>query len=275
MFSDLQWFPDRVRLNEVEFLLESSAVAAAGHEDHFKFYKTRRLVDQYQLYFERRRGEPIRNVFELGIYDGGSTAFWFELLKPDKHVAIDSQVRDDSPYFKHWLSTRGIAGQVRTYWHTNQADRAELRRIARANIAGPLDLVIDDASHLYGPSRASFETLFPLLRPGGSYLIEDWAWDHWSGFSEANHPWAHERRLTDLIVELIEAAGTSGDLIARIEVFQGFVAVERGPLVLHAGSDFHLDDHIQRRSEREVREAPYRSPSTLQRLSRRLRRLGR
>jgi hypothetical protein len=45
--------------------------------------------------------------------------------------------------------------------------------------SAPLDLVIDDASHIYGPTKASFQALFPLLRPGGLYLIEDWAWAHW------------------------------------------------------------------------------------------------
>jgi predicted methyltransferase len=35
-----------------------------------------------------------------------------------------------------------------------------------------LDLVVDDTSHL-GPTRASFNTLFPRLRPGGVYVIED------------------------------------------------------------------------------------------------------
>src|SRR4029077_11377083 len=39
---------------------------------------------------------------------------------------------------------------------------------------GSIDVVIDDASHLYGPTRRSFEILFPLLKPGGAYIIEDW-----------------------------------------------------------------------------------------------------
>src|SRR5215207_423787 len=39
-----------------------------------------------------------------------------------------------------------------------------------------LDLVIDDASHRLEPTRTSFETLFPRLRDGGLYLIEDWKW---------------------------------------------------------------------------------------------------
>lgn len=32
------------------------------------------------------------------------------------------------------------------------------------------------ASHAYEETKASFEFLFPLLSPGGVYLIEDWSW---------------------------------------------------------------------------------------------------
>jgi len=265
MFERMTWSADRADFHGVSFQIESGAASTSGQDDHFKFYKTRELVDQYQLHFARHDRLPVTNVFELGIYDGGSTAFWVEALKPAKHVAIDFQARRDSPYFDQWVASRGLADRVSTYWRTNQADHTELRRIVRAEMDGPLDLVIDDASHLYAPSKASFETLFPLLRPGGSYILEDWAWDHWRGFSDADHPWAHERRLTDLVVEIIEAAGTAHDLIARVEVFNGFVVVERGPLVLSAASRFRLDDHIRRRPAREIRETPYRPPSWLRR----------
>jgi hypothetical protein len=36
-----------------------------------------------------------------------------------------------------------------------------------------LDLVLDDCSHLYEPTRASFNEPFPRLRPRGAYVIED------------------------------------------------------------------------------------------------------
>jgi hypothetical protein len=39
--------------------------------------------------------------------------------------------------------------------------------------AMPLDLVSDDASHLLRETRASFNALFPRLRSGGEYIIED------------------------------------------------------------------------------------------------------
>ena len=272
MFEDMHWSTDGAEFHGVRFYIESASVSTSGHDDHLKLYKTRDLVDQYQLLFERKKGPPIVNVFELGIYDGGSTAFWFEALRPRKHVAIDFQVRKDSPYFNQWITSRGLAGRVNTYWQTNQADRAELLRIVRAEMDGPLDLVIDDASHLYALSKASLETLFPLLRPGGTYIIEDWAWDHWPGFSDPDHPWFHERRLTDLIVEIVEAAGTARDLVERVEVFNGFVAIERGHLEFDASSKFRLDDHIRRRPSREIHEIPYRPPSLLRRLARRCRR---
>jgi len=274
MFQNMQWSADRAEFHGVSFQIESASASASGQDDHFKFYKTRELVDQYQLHFARQERRPMTNVFELGIYDGGSTAFWVEALKPQKHVAIDFQARKDSPYFDQWITSRGLAHRVSTYWQTNQADHAELLRIVRAEMDGPLDLVIDDASHLYAPSKASFETLFPLLRPGGTYILEDWAWDHWSGFADPDHPWAHERRLTDLVVEIIEAAGTARDLVARVEVFNGFIAVERGPAELAASSRFRLDDHIRRRPARDIRETPYRPPSPLRRWVRRLRRGG-
>lgn len=56
----------------------------------------------------------------------------------------------------------------------NQEDREAVREIAEHEFDAPLDLVIDDASHLYEPTRTSFDALFPLLRPGGLYIVEDW-----------------------------------------------------------------------------------------------------
>jgi hypothetical protein len=37
---------------------------------------------------------------ELGIWDGGSTAFWYELFEPQKHIALDIQDQRDTPYFR-------------------------------------------------------------------------------------------------------------------------------------------------------------------------------
>jgi hypothetical protein len=64
----------------------------------------------------------------------------------------------------------------------------------------PLDLVIDDASHLYGPSLATFETLFPALREGGLYVLEDWKtslnFPCHGGGENPDHPPLHQLHTT-------------------------------------------------------------------------------
>jgi hypothetical protein len=213
----------------------------------FVFFKIKPLVDQYASYFSRHQDFKPQRVFELGIWDGGSIAFWFELFHPLKHVAVDLAPKKDSAYFERYVSSRGLESRITTFWQTDQSDKARLQQIAREQFGAPLDLVIDDASHLYGPTKASFEALFPLVRPGGLYIIEDWAWDHWGEFQSTSHPWANETALTRFIFDVVEVAGGSTQLISSLSVCQGFAVVERGPDVDLRAEDFSLDSYISRR----------------------------
>ena len=183
MFDRLVWQRDRMLLDDLVFRLEHYRSADWDGGDHFRFYKIKELVDQYAHFFSRRSHFRPERVMELGTYDGGSTAFWYELFRPQKQVALDIQDQMDAPYFRRYVESRGLGGRIKTYWNTDQADQARLRTIVETEFDAPLDLVIDDASHLYRQTRASFEALFPLLAPGGLYIIEDWAWGHWSEFS--------------------------------------------------------------------------------------------
>jgi hypothetical protein len=121
----------------------------------FRFYKTQELVDQYARFWVQRPDFRPDRVFELGIWDGGSVAFWFECLQPRKHVAIDIQQKQDSAYFRRYVGARGVGARIATYWGVDQADGPRLRKIAAREFDSPLDLVVDDASHLYEPTRRS------------------------------------------------------------------------------------------------------------------------
>jgi demethylmacrocin O-methyltransferase len=63
----------------------------------------------------------------------------------------------------------------------SQADAEFLTELAER--IGPLDIVIDDGSHLSADVITSFQTLFPLLRPGGLYVIEDLQTSYWPGWN--------------------------------------------------------------------------------------------
>jgi len=226
-------------LNGFTYRIEHNKSENWDGGEHFQFYKTKILVDQYVEFFSRHGEFSSKNIFELGTFDGGSTAFWYETLRPEKLVAIDIKDREDSEYFRDWVAgKRGI----RTYWRVDQSDKERLRQCVYDNFSAPLDLVIDDASHLYEPSKASFEALFPLCRPGAIYILEDWAWDHWE---LSPHPFPSERRLTDLVLEFIEAAGGSKYLISHVDVYQGFAAIIKWSAEIDA--NFSLDKYIVRR----------------------------
>ena len=264
MHDQLIWRKDRLLLNDLVFRLEhfKSDDWELGDEC-FRFYKTEFLVDQYENFWSFRRDFYPQNILELGVWDGGSVAFWFERFQPQKHVGIDIQQKHDSRYFQQYVAQRNLNNRIKVYWGTDQADSQRIREIVAQEFHEPLDLVIDDASHVYNWTKASFETLFPYLRPGGLYIIEDWAWGYWKEFQAPDHPWAKDIPLTRLITEQIGALGSGqgstsmqGLLIGNVTVFQGFAVIERGELKLPMQKDFKLGEFITVRSEVECSAMP-------------------
>jgi hypothetical protein len=246
MFEHLTWKADRVLLGDLVFRIEQSSGEGWDLGDNcFRFYKNLALVQQFDRFWSSTGFRP-RRVLEIGIWDGGSSAFWFEHLRPERLVAIDVQDRHDSPYFRRYVEANGLEKRLMTHWRTDQANRAALLEIVERDLGGELDLVIDDGSHLAVPTRASFEALFPRLPPGGLYIIEDWAWEHWPEFQDPSHIWASEESLAGLVGDLVAAAGSSKTLFRSLAVYEGFVAVERGESVVDRGR-FRLADHIRRR----------------------------
>lgn len=244
LFDRLIWRDDRMLLDDLVFRLEhTKSERWELGDDCFIFYKIKPLVDQYAHFWARLPAFRAERVLELGLWDGGSIAFWYELLRPRKHVGLDYAQRGDSAYFRRYVESRGLAENIATYWGVDQRDAARLRAIVRDELGGGLDLVIDDASHRYEATKISFEALFPLLRPGGMYILEDWAWAHWRGFLPRGHEWRFEPPLTRLIDELRAAAGSGLDLIASLTIYQGFAVVERGPAALPGDGTFRLGDH--------------------------------
>ena len=256
MFEKLVWQKDRMLMDGLVFRLEqTSSDDWELNGQCFVFAKNQALVNQYGTFFASHQNFRPQNIFELGLWDGGSLVFWFETLRPKKQVGIDIQQRSDSDYFRSYVADRGLEEQIKTYWEVDQSDVQTIRGIVDRDFDGPLDLVIDDASHFYEPTKSSFECLFPLLRPGGLYIIEDWAWEHWRDFESPSHPWAHESGLTNLVCELVQATGTSTNLIRSLTTYQGFIVAERGEADMTGQEDFKLEHHIWRRKTPEETDA--------------------
>jgi hypothetical protein len=102
---------------------------------------------------------------------------------------------------------------------------------------------LTDASHQYAEMLASFECLFPLVRHGGAYVIEDWAWAH--GASWDPKLWADRPLMSPLITELMLVAAYGEGIVDRIDVVGACAVIWRGPTKLQGG--FRLKDHYRAR----------------------------
>jgi len=178
-----------------------------------------------------------RHIFELGVYAGGSTALLCQLATPRSFVAIDN--RAVNPSLREFIGRRGLDGVVQVHDDVDQADRPRLAELADGAFGGePLDLVVDDCSHLYEPTRTSFNELFPRLRPGGVYLIEDWPWAHSEVGVDADGFWPDEVPLTRLIFEIVLAIPSVPGLVSDVRVDGNSVRIRRGDArVDHRGFD--------------------------------------
>lgn len=113
-----------------------------------------------------------RSILELGIFQGESYVVAGQLFNPRRMSAVDISGQPVAPLLQYVADKEGRF----VHFSTSQSDREILEHIVRNELADEVDLVVDDASHTYEQTRASFEILFPLLRPGGIYSVEDWNW---------------------------------------------------------------------------------------------------
>jgi predicted O-methyltransferase YrrM len=186
-------------------------------------------------------------IVELGIFKGGSAALLALLARPKKLTAIDL-VAEPVEALEEFIVMNGLADVVAAHYGIDQGDAALVSALVDTDHGeAPLDLVVDDASHLYRETRTSFEVLFPRLRPGGFYIIEDWGWAHFpEPLWQVGGGWFHDRpALTNLVVEMLMIAGTGEELISKITVLRDSVLVRRGPL--DVGSPIRLEDHYLNR----------------------------
>lgn len=216
---------DRFEIEDVEFVVDTTAGPRRPSErGSFTIVKNKPFLD---FYSEHVLGGTHRDVFELGIFQGGSTALFDLLLKPDNFVALDNR-REPLDPLDHYIESHGRDKQVEIAYGANQADRGLLAEICDRRFPAGIDLVCDDASHHYDLTKASFEVLFPRLRPGGLYVIEDWAWAHTAGGQSEDHYLYDRPALTNLIFELVMLLGSPPNWIAEISMTPFAALIRRG-----------------------------------------------
>jgi hypothetical protein len=219
----LTWInDDSFEIGDTTFVCRPIGHRFPSEPGRFCLLKPRHEVEWYERFLADRAPQ---RIVEVGAYDGASSALFAELARPQRLVAID-QREEPTAAFTDFIARRGLTGVVTPSYGVDQADAPRLREIVtEAFGAVELDLVVDDASHLVEPTRITFNCLFPRLKPGGMYLIEDWSWAH----SGLGHLWEDRQPLTKVIFELVLACASRPQAVANVHVFKNYVLVERGP----------------------------------------------
>ena len=145
-------------------------------------------TEKYQIYFEPLRFENLK-ILEIGIQNGYSLKTWKEYFPNSTIFGIDV---NDCTYLKEDRINPIVC---------NQTDNLLLQEINSSH--GPFDIIIDDGSHVSDHMKDTFNFLFPLLKEGGIYVVEDLHCCYWDNFT-------FNTSFMDRIKELMDLTNSSG-----------------------------------------------------------------
>lgn len=170
--NDLTWLDDKnFSVDGVGFRRTALGGMSDTVPDRFTILKPQ---DTIEYHAQLLADLAPQRIVELGIYMGGSAALAALIAKPEKLVTVDI-AEQRIQLLDELIASRQL--NVEAHYGVDQGNRAQLGGILDAAFGDAMiDLVLDDASHRPDLTRVSFEVLFPRLRPGGLFVIEDWRW---------------------------------------------------------------------------------------------------
>ena len=114
------------------------------------------LIEIYERHFAYLKSKPIR-LLEVGVFNGESLDYFAQYFthKNTTILGVDVKLPED-----------------RTDKRISMVEMDQ-RDTALGNF-GDFDIILDDASHEAHLTRETFNILWPHVKPGGWYVIEDW-----------------------------------------------------------------------------------------------------
>jgi precorrin-6B methylase 2 len=119
----------------------------------------RSLAAIYETFLVARRDQAV-SLLEIGVLGGSSLRMWRDYFPNGKIYGLD---RDEA--------AREHAEQRIAIFIGDQEDASILDHIIRES--GGLDVVVDDGGHRARQQIGSLLYLWPHLKPGGLYIVED------------------------------------------------------------------------------------------------------
>jgi hypothetical protein len=130
--------------------LQTGTDKSSDHHNYLAFY---------ERFFEPLRHSNIR-LLEIGVFEGASLKMW-ELYFPNASI-VGADINRDVHRFANDRSKIAIV------------DQSNLQDLVDLGVKhGPFDIIIEDGSHLWEHQITTLRTLFPFVKEGGFYVVED------------------------------------------------------------------------------------------------------
>ncbi|AEV71615.1 hypothetical protein MycrhN_0987 [Mycolicibacterium rhodesiae NBB3] len=149
----------------------------------------------YQKHFEPYRELPVK-VLEIGIGGYDAIDAGGESLRMWKHY-----FRRGLIYGLDIFTKTGVEESRVSVVQGDQGDEGFLDSLGRE--LGPFDIIIDDGSHMSHHVLTSFNALFPHVKPGGIYVVEDLGTAYWPSWGGATDPAAQYKSI-EFIKSLVD-----------------------------------------------------------------------
>ena len=194
-----------------------------------------RYTPIYHDYFERMRDREL-HLLEIGIggYDdpdagGASLRMWRDYFPRAQIYGLDL------------FNKTGVAGDRIHIVQGSQADPRAIVRLADATPTGRFDIVIDDGSHRGEHIIPAFLMLFPLVAPGGWYVVEDTETAYWPEYGGIRFTAAGRLNTMSFFRQLVDGLNwlardvspyTPTELdrqVAAIHFYRNLIFVRRAP----------------------------------------------
>jgi hypothetical protein len=150
----------------------------------------------YQKHFNPYKYKKIK-LFEIGVggyesplHGGNSLRMWKSYFPFGRITSLDI-------YDKSFLEERRIK-----IYKGSQVDKELIKEINKAS--GDFDIIIDDGSHVNNHVITTFKLLFPKLKKGGVYVIEDTQTSYWEDYGGTSNNFNKEGTIMSFFKSLID-----------------------------------------------------------------------
>lgn len=141
-----------------------------------------------------RSRETVTRVLEIGVFFGSSIRMWRDYFPKAEIVGIDPflgihgnkhKFSNPTKFLEQWR--RGQVGDRIRLVVADQHNVTQLTSIVHQLSQGGqkgFDLMVDDGSHNHQDILQTWGVLWPLVAPGGIYVLEDTCTSYLSGYDE-------------------------------------------------------------------------------------------